>query len=273
MEKVNKMNPPHKQINHVYGYVRVSTTEQAMNGISIDTQKDLINEFVKNKFNREVDHFFVDAGVSGTIPINDREASRELTDSMDEHDIIVSTRLDRLSRSSTDLLQTIPIFEATGVTYYLCEQFGDMPISYPKKKNKASLHSKFDMNEMVNKIMVMVLSAVAEIEHGSTVDKLKEGKLAWAPKGYSVGGSAPFGYKKVEEKVKTGKRLKRRIKLEEVPAEQKVLEVIHKLRKRGLGARRIARQIEEHFPEFAPFPYWKVRNILARKVQGLPILH
>ena len=121
----------------------------------------------------------MDAGVSGTIPINDREASRELTDTMDEHDIIVSTRLDRLSRSSTDLLQTIPILEATGVTYYLCEQFGDMPISYPKKKNKASLHSKFDMNEMVNKIMVMVLSAVAEIEHGSTVDKFKEGKVAW----------------------------------------------------------------------------------------------
>jgi DNA invertase Pin-like site-specific DNA recombinase len=153
---------------------------------------------VQDKFNREVDHFYVDAGVSGTIPINDREASRELTDSMDEYDIIVSTRLDRLSRSSTDLLQTIPIFEATGVTYYLCEQFGEVPIAYPKKKCKASLHSKFDMNEMVNKIMVMVLSAVAEIEHGSVVDKLKEGKLAWAPKGYAVGGSAPFGYRRVE---------------------------------------------------------------------------
>ena len=48
------------------------------------------------------------------------------------------------------------------------------------------------MNEMVNKIMVMVLSAVAEIEHGSTVDKFKEGKLAWAPKGYSIGGTAPL---------------------------------------------------------------------------------
>ena len=47
MEKVNEMNPPNKQINNIYGYVRVSTTEQAMNGISLDTQKDLINEFVK----------------------------------------------------------------------------------------------------------------------------------------------------------------------------------------------------------------------------------
>ena len=258
-----------KQINNIYGYVRVSTTEQAANGISIDTQKELINNFVQQKFNRDVDEFFVDAGVSGTEPITEREASRNMTDVMDEHDIIVSTRLDRLSRSSTDLLQTVPIFEATGVTYYLCEQFGDMPISYPRKKGKTSLHSKFDMNEMVNKIMVMVLSAVAEIEHGSTVDKFKEGKLAWAPKGYSVGGSAPYGFRKVEEKVKSGNRVKRRSKLVEIPEEQVILDFIFKLRAKKLGARRIAKQIDAHFPDVAPFPYWKVRNILARKVQGL----
>ena len=262
------MNPT-KQINNVYGYVRVSTSEQAVNGISLDTQKDLINNFVQEKFNRTVDKFFVDAGVSGTVPITEREASRNMTDVMDEHDIIVSTRLDRLSRSSTDLLQTVPIFEATGVTYYLCEQFGDMPISYPRKKSKSSLHSKFDMNEMVNKIMVMVLSAVAEIEHGSTVDKFKEGKLAWAPKGYSVGGSAPYGFTKVEEKVKYGNRVKRRMKLIEVPEEQVILDFIFKLRARKLGARKIAKQIDAHFPDVAPFPFWKVRNILARKVQGL----
>ena len=96
---------PNKQINNIYGYVRVSTTEQAVNGISIDTQKQLINEFVMNKFNKQVDKFFIDAGVSGTVPITERKGSRELTDVMDEHDIIVSTRLDRLSRSSGDLLQ------------------------------------------------------------------------------------------------------------------------------------------------------------------------
>ena len=39
----------------------------------------------------------------------------------------------------------------------------------------------------------------AEIEHGSTVDRLKEGKLVWAAKGYSIGGRVPFGYKKEED--------------------------------------------------------------------------
>lgn len=258
-----------KHINNIYGYVRVSTEEQAVNGISLETQKEKINKFVKEKFNREVDQFFVDAGVSGTVPITNRPASRELTDVMDEHDIVISTRLDRLSRTTTDLLHMIPIFEQSGVTYYLCEQFGEMPVVYPKLKTKNSLETRFNMEAMANQIMIMVLSAVAEIEHGSTVDKFKEGKLAWAPKGYSVGGSAPYGFRKVEEKVKSGNRVKRRSKLVEIPEEQVILDFIFKLRAKKLGARRIAKQIDAHFPDVAPFPYWKVRNILARKVQGL----
>ena len=40
------MNPI-KQINNVYGYCRVSTQEQAQNGISLETQKDLITKFIK----------------------------------------------------------------------------------------------------------------------------------------------------------------------------------------------------------------------------------
>ena len=260
---------PNKQINNVYGYVRVSTVEQAKNGISLETQQILINEFVKNKFNREVDHFFVDAGVSGTVPINERAASRELTDTMDEHDILVSTRLCRLSRSMSDLLKMIPIFEQTGVTYYLCEQFGDMPIAYPKKSNSKSLHNKFDMNEMVNKIMLMVLSAVAEIEHGNTKQKFAEGKLHWAEKGYAVGGSTPFGFVKKEEKLKEGNHIKRRIKLVPVPEEQKVLSFVKKLRKKGLGPTRIHKQVVAHFSDYGDIPYKTIRNIIDRKVQGL----
>ncbi len=171
----------------------------------------------------------------------------------------------------SDLLRMIPIFEQTGVTYYLCEQFGDMPISYPKPKNSKSLHNKFDMNVMVNKIMLMVLSAVAEIEHGNTKQKFAEGKLHWAEKGYAVGGASPFGFKKQEEKFKEGNRIKRRMKLVPVPEEQKVLQFIKKLRDRGLGPTRIHRQVTEFFPEFADIPYWKIRNIIDRKVQGLHI--
>ena len=168
------MSGPIKQINNVYGYCRVSTVEQAQNGISLQTQQDLISAFIKEKYSREVDEWFIDDGVSGTVPILERNRCRDMTDVIDRHDVIVATRIDRLSRSAADMLKTIPFLEETGITLYLCEQFGDMPVVYPKAKDCGGLRSKFDMNEMVNKIMLMVLSAVAEIEHGSTVDKFKE---------------------------------------------------------------------------------------------------
>ena len=86
---------PIKQINNVYGYIRVSTHEQVANGSSLENQKQLITEFVQEKYNRPVDKFFIDAGVSGTIGITERPASKELTDTIDAHDVIVATRLDR----------------------------------------------------------------------------------------------------------------------------------------------------------------------------------
>ena len=52
------MSNPRKQIRNIYGYCRVSTTEQAENGISIDTQQELISEFVRDKFNRDVTNLF-----------------------------------------------------------------------------------------------------------------------------------------------------------------------------------------------------------------------
>ena len=263
------MSGPIKQINNVFGYCRVSTVEQAQNGISLETQKNLISVFIKDKYNREVDEWFIDDGVSGTVPILERNRCREMTDVIDVHDVIVATRIDRLSRSAADMLKTIPFLEEAGVTLYLCEQFGDVPVVYPKSKKGNGLRSKFDMNEMVNKIMLMVLSAVSEIEYGSTVDKFKEGKIAWAERGYAIGGSVPFGYEGVEEKVKTGNRLKRRMKLVELPEEQAVLKTIRACRKRGLGIKRIAKQVSSTHEGYQDFHYSKVRKILNRKFQGL----
>ena len=259
------MIAPAKQINRIYGYVRVSTYEQVRSGCSPETQEKLISAFVKEKYNREVDRFFVDEGVSGTTPILERPASREMTDSMDEHDILVTTRLDRLSRSSSDLLHIIPVLEETGVTLYFCQQFGDVPIVYPKTKEDKGLRGKFDMNEMANRIMLMVLSAVSEIEHGNIMDRFDDGKMDWASKGYSIGGDAPFGYRKVPEKHGN----KHRTRLVEIPEEQAVIKTIRACSKRGLGARRIAKQVQSLHRDYPDFPYWKVRKILDRKFQGL----
>jgi len=259
------MIKPLKQINNIYGYVRVSTKEQVRSGVSIDVQRQQISEFVKEKYNRDVTDFFVDDGISGTLPILERGGSRGLTDVIDQNDIVICTRLDRLSRSSADLLSIIPVLQDIGITLFFCEQFGEVPIVYPKPEGQKGLRSKFDMNEMANQIMLMVLSAVAEIEHSTIKDRFGDGKVDWASRGYSIGGSAPFGYRKEQEKHGN----KTRTRLVEIPEEQEVLCTIYRLRDRGLGPRRIAKEAASLHECARDISYSKVRRILDRKFQGL----
>ena len=255
---------PITQINMIYGYCRVSTKEQSKSGVSIETQQSLISEFVKNKYNRPVDEWFIDDGVSGTVDILERPGSRDMTDVMDESDVIVCTRLDRLSRSTSDLLSMIPVLQETNITLFFCEQFGDMPIVYPKFEDEKGLKSRFDMSDMANKIMLMVLSAVAEIEHANIKDRFGEGKVDWAARGFFIGGSPPFGY--TLEPVKIGNKTRKR--LVEHPEEQKVLKSIHRLHSRGLAPNRIAKQINSLYKDQKMYGT-KVRRILDRKYQGL----
>lgn len=78
--------------HRIYGYVRVSTQEQCRSGVSIDQQKQLITNFSINKYNRAIDQWFIDDGVSGTTDILERPASRHLTDIIEEHDVVIATR-------------------------------------------------------------------------------------------------------------------------------------------------------------------------------------
>ena len=152
-----------------------------------------------------------------------------------------------------------------GITLFFCEQFGEVPIVYPKAEGAKGLRSKFDMNEMANQIMLMVLSAVAEIEHSTIKDRFGDGKVDWASRGYFIGGTEPYGYSKVKEK--HGNKI--RTRLEEIPEEQAVLKTIYALRNRGLGARRIAKQVSSLHACAAGITCSKVRRILDRKFQGI----
>jgi DNA invertase Pin-like site-specific DNA recombinase len=157
------------------------------------------------------------------------------------------------------------VLQDIGITLFFCEQFGEVPIVYPKPEGAKGLRSKFDMNEMANQIMLMVLSAVAEIEHSTIKDRFGDGKVDWASRGYFIGGSAPYGYSKSEEKHGN----KTRTRLVEIPEEQEVLETIYALRDRGLGARRIAKQVSSLHACAIGMSYSKVRRILDRKFQGM----
>jgi site-specific DNA recombinase len=258
------MIQPKKQINNIYGYTRVSSDQQVKDGSSLDEQQKVIEQFVQAKFNRPVDKFFVDAGYSGMADLVDRPGSRELTDIMDRHDVIVVTKLDRIARSFIEMVNMIPTLEETGITLYFCEMFGDTPVVLPRDQESKGLEAKLDMNRINNRNLVSQLAQFAEFEREMLKQRFASGKIAWAGKGYSIGGHVPFGYKKEFED--HGSR--RHTKLVPIPEEQAVLEHIYALKEKGMGARRIAKQIQSSHAGYEDFPYHKVHRILKRKFQG-----
>ena len=260
------MIEPRKQVNNIYGYIRVSSEQQVKDGSSLEEQKRSIEEFVANKYGgRKVDKFFTDAGISGMKPLLERPGSRELTDTMDDHDVIVATKLDRLARSFLEMVNMVPTLEESGITLFFCDMFADIPVVLPKERAKTGLEAKMDMTRLANQNLLTNMAQFAEIEREMIMSRLNGGKLVYAEKGYSIGGQTPFGYKK--EYDDSGSR--RRTKLVPIPEEQSVLKHIWALREKGLGARKIATQIQNSHPGYEDFPYHKVQRIINRKFQGL----
>ncbi len=80
-------------------YARVSTDEQVKFGFSIQAQKDALEKYCKeNNFKYD---FFIDEGISASS-MKKREALKEMLSKADIYDMVIFTKLDRLSRNVLD---------------------------------------------------------------------------------------------------------------------------------------------------------------------------
>ena len=86
-------------MKYVACYVRVSTDEQKKFGFSIQAQKDSLEKFCKeNNYKYE---FYVDEGISASS-MKKRLALKEMLNKCNVFDMILFTKLDRLSRNVLD---------------------------------------------------------------------------------------------------------------------------------------------------------------------------
>jgi DNA invertase Pin-like site-specific DNA recombinase len=140
-------------MNKVLGYGRVSTLEQ-----STDIQKSTL-------LASGVDKLFLEnyTGTKANRPELDR-----LRDQMRRGDTVKILKLDRLARSTRDLLNLVNEFEEAGVALVVIEQ----------NINTSTSEGKFLLN---------VLSAVAELERDMIVARTQQGLAAAKARG-RVGG-------------------------------------------------------------------------------------
>lgn len=94
-------------------YIRVSTEEQAKFGLSLDAQEQALKKYCKdNKYN--IFGIYKDDGISAST-IKKRKGLLRLLDDLDKIDIILFTKLDRLSRNIKDAIELNEMFKEHNV--------------------------------------------------------------------------------------------------------------------------------------------------------------
>lgn len=173
----------------IHLYARVSTAEQAADGsTSIEEQLRKGRAIAQLRSAGPYDiATYEDRGVSGSIPLAQRPAGKDLITTAQKSDTVVASKLDRLFRSATDALSTADQFKARGIDLILIDMGSD-----PVTSNGTA------------KLFFGMLSLVAEFERDRINERTNDGRRAKRQNGGHVGGSAPYGFR-VEGKGKTAR--------------------------------------------------------------------
>jgi putative DNA-invertase from lambdoid prophage Rac len=205
-----------------YGYCRVSTDQHRDSGISIDEQRRKI-EARAAEMDWNLAQVFVDAGVSGSIPLGQRPEGARLLEALRPGDIVVAARMDRCFRSAFDALKTIKGFKGRKIALWLLD-LGNVS------------------GNGISELMVTVLAAVAQFERSLIGERIIAAKQNQRRAGKHLGGSRPFGYRLQRRPAAPGERA-RAPELVEDPREQAAIGEMRKMRNQGATLAAISKHL------------------------------
>ena len=168
----------------VYTYTRVSTAIQ-IDGYSLEAQKAKMKNYAGyNDF--EIVREYEDAGKSGKSIEGRSEFNNMISDikmNKDNVSYVLVYKLSRFGRNAADVLSTLQVMQDYGVNL-ICVEDG------------------IDSSKDAGKLIISVLSAVAEIERENIRIQTMEGRMQKAREGRWNGGFAPYGYALVDGELK-----------------------------------------------------------------------
>jgi len=201
----------------VYLYTRVSTAMQ-VDGYSLEAQKSRMKAFAEYNDYQIVGEY-EDAGKSGKSiegRLQFNQMMEDIKSGKDGVSFVLVFKLSRFGRNAADVLSTLQVMQDFGVNL-ICVEDG------------------IDSSKDAGKLMISVLSAVAEIERENIRVQTMEGRIQKAREGKWNGGFAPYGYQLVNGKLE--------INEEEAVAIRTIYEQYVNT---GIGANGIAKYLETH---------------------------
>lgn len=168
------------------GYVRVSSLEQAQEGVSLDMQRDKLRSYCKLNGIRLID-IKADEGISGgTMERPGLQAALMMLERGQANMLIVA-KLDRLTRSVKDLCGLVDRFFAHE-QYHLLSVCGMM-----------------NTHTAAGRMMMLNLANYAQFERELLRERTQEAMQHLKAQGVRL-GRAPFGYKYTQELDANGRR-------------------------------------------------------------------
>lgn len=159
-------------------YTRVSTQMQVEKGISLDAQKNELIEYC-NKNNYDYD-IFEDAGISGKN-ITKRKELQRLLNNLKNYDIVLCYKLSRISRKVCDMSNMLELFKKYNIRF----------ISYKEG---------IDTSQILGKMLVYVVSIVAEMERDNISEFVKMAKKQQFESGKTTAKTV-LGYDLIDKKL------------------------------------------------------------------------
>jgi len=153
-----------------------------VDGFSLDAQKEKLKKYADYQ-DMVVVREFSDEGKSGKN-VDGRPQFKEKLELIeagtDDIDYVLVFKLSRFGRNAADVLSSLQKMQDFGVNL-ICVEDG------------------IDSSKDAGKLMISVLSAVAEIERDNILVQTMEGRKQKAREGKWNGGFAPYGYKLVDK--------------------------------------------------------------------------
>lgn len=205
-------------------YCRVSTTEQAEAGYSINEQERLLIEWT-DKNDMQLYKCYSDRGISGKS-IEARPELKELLKDAEEKkfNMVITWKINRLSRKLSDVLKIVENFESNGVAF-------------------KSYSEPFETSTPAGKMQFQMMALIGEFERGTIAQNVKMGMMARAREGKWCGNKV-YGYDIVPIEGSEGKKRKE-TRLEINIDEAEVIKLMFDLYSSGKGYKAITNKLNK----------------------------
>lgn len=164
-------------------YIRVSTDEQALHGLSLDSQREALTAYAK-EHNMQIVDIYADEGITARKALNKRLQFQRLISDVKagKIDLILVTKLDRWFRNIKDYHNTQEILEK-----HNC--------------NWRTIYENYDTSTASGRLHINIMLSVNQDECDRTSERIKAVFEHKKDKKEATTGAMPLGYKVVDKKI------------------------------------------------------------------------